>query len=248
MRRLVLLLLPLLVAGTACQARATVAVDVREDGSGTVAVTVRLDPEATSRLGDPATALATADLVDAGWKVPAPATRAGAVTLRAVRPFGSPDELAAVLDEVGGKDGVFRGTSLSVGESFASTTYDFRTTVRLTGSLEQLSDPELATVLGNLPLGRTAEELAAEGADVAGAARLTLEVTLPGADPATWTRSASSGAPSTVVATASSRVWTWWAVAVAGLGLVLVVSGVVVGLRSRRPAPAASPPRVGGSN
>jgi len=239
-RRLVLVLLPLLLAAAACQARATVAVDVQPDGSGTVAVTVRLDQEATTRLGDPAAALSTADLTDAGWKVAPPATRGGALTLRAVRPFGSPDELAAVLDEVGGTNGVFRDTSLSVGDSLASTTYDFRTTVRLTGSLDQLSDPELAKVLGDLPLGRTAEELAAEGADVKDAARLTLQVTLPGAGPTSWTRSASSGSPTSLAAEASSRVWTWWAVALAGLGLVLIVAGVVVGLRSRRPAPAAT--------
>ncbi|MFM7062870.1 MAG: hypothetical protein ACKO04_05170 [Actinomycetes bacterium] len=250
MRRLVLLLLPLLVVVTACQARATVGVDVRPDGSGTVTVTVQLDQEATTRLGDPAAALSATDLNDAGWTVSPPVTRRGAVTLRAVRPFGSPDELAAVLAEVGGRNGLFRSTSLSVGRSFASTTYDFRTTVRLAGSLDQLSDAELAAVLGNLPLGRTAEELAAEGATDKDAAQLSLVVELPGAEPTTWTRSASSGSPTTLVAAASSRVWTWWAVVVAGLGVVLMVAGLVVGLRSRRrPAspnsvPPASPSSV----
>lgn len=243
-RRLVLLLLlPVLGVLAACQAKATVAVDVQPDGAGTVTVTVALDKEATTRLGDPKAALATGDLSAAGWKVSDPVTTAGAATFKVVRPFGSPAELADVLDEVGGKGGVFRGTKLTVGNSFASTTYDFRTTVSLTGSLDQLSDPQVAAALGNLPLGRTAEELVAEGATTKGAATLTLAVELPGADPATWTRSASGGRPSTVTAQTSSRVWTWWPLVVAGLGLVLVVAGVVVGRRSRRsPASSSSPP------
>ena len=236
-RLLLLLLLPTLGVLAACQAKATVAVDVQPDGGGTVTVTVRLDKEATTRLGDPAAALSTADLAEAGWKVAAPVTKAGEVTFRVVRPFASPSELTQVLDEVGGKGGVFRGTRLTVGSSFASTTYDFRTTVHLTGSLDQLSDPGVAAALGNLPLGRTAEELVAEGATAKGAATLTLEVGLPGADAATWTRSASGGTPSTVVAETSSRVWTWWPLVLAGLGLVLVVAGVVVGVLNRRSGP-----------
>jgi len=238
-------LVPLLSVLAACQTTATVSVDVQADGAGTVTVTVRLDKEATSRLGDPKAALSTGDLADAGWKVSAPATKAGEVTFKVVRPYGSPSELATVLDEVGGKGGVFRGTKLTVGNSFASTTYDFRTTVHLTGSLDQLSDPEVAAALGNLPLGRTAEELVSEGATAKGAATLRLDVELPGAEPATWTRSASSGKPSTVVAETSSRVWTWWPLVVAALGLVLVVAGIVVALRARRRSaapPSAAPP------
>ena len=233
-RLFLLLLLPTLGLLAACQATATVAVDVQPGGAGTVTVTVRLDKEATTRLGDPKAALSTTDLTTAGWKVADPVTKAGQVTFKVVRPFGSPAELATVLDEVGGKGGVFRGTRLTVGNSFASTTYDFRTTVHLTGSLDQLSDPGVSAALGNLPLGRTAEELAAEGATAKGAATLTLDVDLPGAEAATWTRSASGGTPSTVVAQTSSRVWTWWPLVLAGTGLVLVVAGIVVAVRTRR--------------
>jgi len=240
-RLLLLLLVPALGVLAACQARATVAVDVQPDGAGTVTVTVALDKEATTRVGDPKAALSTADLAAAGWKVAPPVTRAGQVTFRVVRPYGSPAELATVLDEVGGKGGVFRNTQLRVGNSFASTTYDFRTTVRLTGSLDQLSDPQVAAALGNLPLGRTVEELVAEGATAKGAATLTLDVELPGADPVTWTRSASGGRPSTLVAQTSSRVWTWWPLVLAGAGLALVVAGIVVAVRARRAVP--SPPR-----
>jgi hypothetical protein len=92
----------------------------------------------------------------------------------------------------------------------------------------------VAAALGNLPLGRTPEELAAEGATKNGAVTLTLDVALPGADSAKWTRSATGGAPTNVVAQTSSRVWRWWPIAMAGVGLVLVIAGAVVGIRSRR--------------
>ena len=234
-RRAVLLPLALLAVLTSCRADARVAVRVRPDGAGTVTVSVALDTAAVRALGDPVTALRTKDLTDAGWTVPAPRRRGGGVQLRAVRPFRSPGELAAVLDEVGGRGGVFRGTALTVGDSVASTVYAFRTTVHLDGSLEQFSDATARKVLGGLPLGWTAEELEAAGATRPDAATLTLDVSLPGAErPAQWRRPATGGSPSTVEARTSSRVWRWWSVGLAAAGAVMVAAGLVVGLRARR--------------
>lgn len=234
-RRAVLLPVALLAVLTSCRADATVAVRVRPDGAGTVTVSVVLDAAAVRRLGDPAAALRTKDLTDAGWTVPAPVRRGGGLTLQAVRRFRSAAELTTVLDEVGGRGGVFRGTSLTVGDSVASTVYDFRTTVHLDGSLEQFSDSTARKVLGGLPLGWTAKELVAAGATRPDAATLALDVALPGAEqPARWRRPATGGAPVTFEARTASRVWRPWSLGLAGLGVVLLVAGVVLGVRSRR--------------
>jgi hypothetical protein len=186
-RRLLILFVALAaLLSTACQVRTEVAIDVEEDGSGTVTVTARLDAEAADRLGDPATALRTDDLQAAGWRVDDPASGDdGALTLRAVRDFGSPDQLATVLDEVGGADGVFGNTELSVEDGFASTGYDFTTSVELSGELEQFGDAFLTLSLGGLALARTPEELAAEGADDPATATLDVVVALPGVAPET---------------------------------------------------------------
>ncbi len=171
---------------SACRVRTEVAIAVEEDGSGTVTVTARLDEDAAGRLGDPATALRTDDLAAAGWQVEEPATGDdGSLTLRAVRPFGSPDQLATVLDEVGGVDGVFRDAELSIEDGFASTSYGFSSSVELAGDLAQFGDAFLTSSLGGLALARTPEELAAEGADDPATATLDVVVSMPGGAPET---------------------------------------------------------------
>lgn len=233
---------------SACQVRTEVAIDVEEDGSGTVAVTARLDPEAAGRLGDPATALRTDDLVAAGWQVDDPATADdGAVTLRAVRSFGSPDQLATVLEEVGGVDGVFRDTELSIDDGFAATSYDFSSSVELSGDLEQFGDAFLTSSLGGLALARTPEELAAEGADDPATATLGVVVSLPGGTPdtngevrdgaAAWEFPLSGGEATSATLTSSSTVDDSGArtTILVGVLLVLVAAALaVLGLVLRR--------------
>lgn len=171
---------------SACRVRTEVAIEVEQDGSGTVTVTARLDEDAAGRLGDPATALRTDDLVAAGWRVEDPAAGDdGSLTLRAVRTFGSPDQLSTVLDEVGGVDGVFRDAELSIDDGFASTSYAFSSSVELAGDLEQFGDAFLTSSLGGLALARTPEELAAEGADDPATATLDVVVSMPGGAPET---------------------------------------------------------------
>jgi hypothetical protein len=233
---------------SACQVRTEVAIDVEEDGSGTVTVTARLDEEAAGRLGDPATALRTDDLVAAGWRVEDPATGDdGALTLRAVRDFGSPDQLATVLDEVGGVDGVFRDAVLSIEDGFASTSYDFSSAVELSGDLEQFGDAFLTSSLGGLALARTPEELAAEGADDAASATLGVVVSLPGAAPETngevrgdaavWEFPLTGGEATSATLTSSSTVddsGTRTTILVGVLLVVVAAALAVLGLVLRR--------------
>lgn len=169
----------------ACEVRGEVRVDVDDDGSGTVVVTVRLDPEAAGRLGDPATALRTQDLVDAGWRVAAPRTQDDGLELRATRSFASPEDLPSVMAEVGGSKGLFSNVSLRLDDGFASTSYDFAAHVELSGDLEQFGDDDLTAVLDGLPLARTPEQLANEGAADPDSMSLDVLIDLPGGEPTT---------------------------------------------------------------
>ena len=177
-----LLLAVLVLVVTGCRTDVQVGVDVREDGSGTVTITVALDAAAAAQLGDPST-VALADLRTAGWRVDEPARVGGGLRFRASRSFSSPAQLSAVLDEVGGAGGVFRGVRLTVEGGFASTSYGFRSGLSLTGEPEQFGDADLTKLLGGLPLGRTPEELALGGATSAGAGTLVVSVHLPGDRP-----------------------------------------------------------------
>jgi hypothetical protein len=200
-----------------CQVDSQVAIRVNQGGSGTVTVTVRLDAEAAQRLGDPAKSVQLSDLVAAGWEVDDPKTEAagpsqGGVTLVVRRKFGSPDELAQVLGEIGGTPGetgsppVFSDVHLKLTDGFASTDYSFSSALSLTGSLEQFSDPELTAALGGLPLARTPEELEAEGLTGASAATLKVSVRLPGTLEQT-TGKISTGSPTTGSAQGESASW-----------------------------------------
>ena len=241
-----------------CQVDSQVAIRVNQGGSGTVTVTVRLDAEAAQRLGDPAKSVQLSDLVAAGWEVDDPKTEAagpsqGGVTLVVRRKFGSPDELAQVLGEIGGTPGetgsppVFSDVQLKLTDGFASTDYSFSSALSLTGSLEQFSDPELTAALGGLPLARTPEELEAEGLTGASAATLKVSVRLPGTleqttgsaqgESASWEFPLSGGTASSATMTAESSdtqaLPTRLLIAAAAL---LVLAGVflIVGFVRRR--------------
>lgn len=161
----------------ACRATADVAVDVGEDGSGTVAAAVHLDDEAAARVGDPAMAVAVEDLRAAGWTVAGPVRTKGSTTLRASKRFGSPAGLQQVMAELG--RGLFSDWRIRIDDGFGSTTTKVTGRVHLTGSLDQFGDDELTKALDGLPLGRSPEQLAAEGGGKAPTVPLTLTVRLP---------------------------------------------------------------------
>lgn len=209
---------------------------VRPDGSGTVTVTADLDAEAAAQLGDPAN-LALGDLTAAGWELDGPTGRRGGLRIVAVRRFASAEQLPAVLEEVGGPDGVFRDTSLVIEDGFAATTSTFRTKLHLSGDPAQLSDEQLTALLGGLPLGRTSEELAAIGADRADAATLTVRVSLPGgvddtdgalrAGTATWSAPITGGTATDEVLHAASTQRRTTTLVLVGAGVVLVLAALV---------------------
>jgi hypothetical protein len=175
----VLLLLVVALALTSCRAAVDVSIAVSENGSGAVAVTAHFDDEAKAKLGgDLAKALHTDDLRSSGWTVTTPAHQGGEWLVTATKPFGSPAGLQSVLDDVGGKRGVFRDWMLKVSAGFGSTSWTIDGRVVLTGSLDQFGDSQLTTSLGGLPLGRTPEQLQAElGAN--GSIPFTVRVSLP---------------------------------------------------------------------
>jgi hypothetical protein len=137
--------------------------------------------------------------------------------------------------------------SLTVDDGFGSADYEFATTVHLTGSPEQFSDGELSAALGGLPLARTPEELAADGADDPRTATLEVSVRLPGGTPrttgsvedgrATWTFPVTGGEDTTEqleVSSTTSSGRTGQLVILAAVTGALALVALVVGLLRRR--------------
>lgn len=221
-----------------CRVDAEVAITVEDDGGGEVAVTVELDADAAAQLGDAAVAPVDDDLRAAGWTIAEPETvDGGGVRFRAVRSFATPDQLPAVLDEVGGPDGVFRDVQLTIEDRFGETEYRFAAQVVLTGSPEQFSDAELAAQLDGLPLGRTPEELFLAGAMDPAAMALRVVVGLPGGLPdtggrfadgaASWEFPVTGGEATDTRITSTSTVESSLTVLVA-LGVLLLIAAAVV--------------------
>jgi hypothetical protein len=168
----------LLVLGlTGCRVDATTTVVVDEDGSGSVTVEVVLDEEAAARIPDLAEQLRVRDLERTGWTITGPDPgEGGGQVVTATKEFFEPDQLAAVLAEVGG----VVDPSLERTRSFALTAYDFSGTLDLSEGLATFSDPQLTDLLDGMPVGIDPQELADElGSPLRDLTSFALEVQLP---------------------------------------------------------------------
>jgi hypothetical protein len=245
--RLVFVLLCTL-ALAACRIDTEVAIDVREDGSGTVTMTVRFDGDAVARVPDLATdTLRTDDLVEAGWVVSRSDAGDAGVTYRATKAFAGPDQLPVVLAELTGPDGVLRDVELVRERSFAETTWRFTATADLSRGIEAFSDPELAALLAGAPFGRDPAALARElGGPPESFVDVRLLLALPhdlraGAgdterqDTALW-ELPLGGASRSLQAESHDVTWTarLWAIGAGASGFAFVVLMGVRGLRRRR--------------
>ena len=178
--RLVLLALFALFL-TACQVDAAVDVNVTEDGSGTVTVTLAFDDEVVEAAPELLDGLRTSDLASAGWTIDGPTeSESGqSVVVMASKDFASPDHLAGVLQEIAGDTGVFNDFTVTRERSFARTTYLLTGQIDASVSIERFSDEGITGLLGS-PIGRSVEELEAiAGRPLEQTVTLRFTVTLP---------------------------------------------------------------------
>ena len=244
-RRVLPVLVALLAwAASACQVTIAAGIDVARDGSGRVTAGLGLDAEAVQELGDLATALRVDDLRQAGWEVEGPRPEGDGLTwVRASKPFAEPEQAAAVVAELNGPDGPFRDFRVVRTSSLTRSKTVFTGTVDLARGLAGLSDPELATALGDVDLGLDTEGLRRRFGDgLAQAVRVQATAGLPGkvttnapardGDRALWAPELGQ----TIQLEASSSAFRVDPVIllVAGAALVLTTAVLLVALRRRR--------------
>jgi hypothetical protein len=246
----VALLLCVLLATGACQVRTEVALDVAEDGSGTVMVSVGLDPNAVTQAPDLDTELRLEDLRATGWDVTGPDIEADGFTwVRATKAFGTPAEAGAVLAEVAGDDGPFQDFEVTRERSFARTTYGFDGTVDFSRGLEGFGDEALADALDGEALGESVAAIEERiGSLVDEAFTFRVAVGLPGdvdsnaptdlSNGAVWEPRLSEGRAISLEASSElvrTRTLVLTGVAVlAGLAAVALAIGVPIVRRRRR--------------
>ena len=242
--RALLLAGALLVLG-GCQVHTIVAIDVREDGSGRVEVSVGLDEEAAGRVPQLDDQLEVDDLVASGWTVTGPSLEGdGRTWIRASKPFAAPEQAGAVLDEVTGTAGPFRDLEVRRRPTLVQDRWELAATVDLRDGLAGFSDDALRERLDGTNVGLSDEEVAAEaGRPLAEAVTFEVAVVLPGEVAGNGATAGSRmrwqpvlGERIDLVATGTelhATTLSWFSVAAAALG-VLVVLGLVRAARGRR--------------
>ncbi len=172
----------LVLLASACRIDATVDVQVADDGSGVVTLSVVVDAEAVDLIPDAPDALRLEDLGKAGWSVDGPdVDEAGSLVVTATKRFDSAESLPAVISEIAGAGLIFSDIGLTQGHVFdlfglapARTSYNLTGTVDPSPDLEAFGDDQLSAQLG-LPLGRAVSRISA---DVGGPLTDTLGLTV----------------------------------------------------------------------
>lgn len=244
---------------SACRIDAGVEVVVGADGAGEVRVHVGFDDEALARAG----ALRLDDVRAAGWTVTGPQKEpdrdtSGLQWVHATKPFTGSEQFTAIMSEINGPNGIFRGFRLVRSTGFAKVTYTVTGTIDPAQGLESFSDPEVSQLLGGNALGRPTAAVLEDAAN----ASLVFSIELPGdvkgaADRVDGSRAewdvALGDAPTPIevrsddVQGAARR----WAVIAGVLGIAAVGAAVLALVRRaprgpRRDAgPGVAPPLVG---
>lgn len=128
------------------------------DGTGVVALQVKLDKEAAAAVPDLAKDLRTGDLVTAGWKVDEPKVSNGITTFGVHRSFDGAAQANALIGELTGPTGAFRNFQISQSSHTASVDTSFSGSADLSKGIDSFGDPGLQQRVGHL-LGFDSKEL-----------------------------------------------------------------------------------------
>ena len=155
---LLLFIFTFLVA--ACKVESSVLVNVDDDGTGRVEVSVELDDAASRLIGNLEKQLRTEDLVSSGWKVSLLENlkEESKTVVSATKYFTSADSLVNVLEEIAGPS-VFSEVSLLSEKSFAKKKWTIEGKINLSEGLSLFSDSALDELLGDNLFGRSLEDL-----------------------------------------------------------------------------------------
>lgn len=145
----VFVVLVLLIA-SACQVTVQTEVDAKSDGTGFVRAAVGLDADAARGAPDLAKQLRVDDLRQSGWTVTGPDNEGDGLTwVRASKPFSTPAQANAVMNELGGTSGPFRNLVLRQDRTLLKSRTTFSGVVDLTDGMSAFVDPDLKTKLGD---------------------------------------------------------------------------------------------------
>ncbi len=161
-----------------CRVDVTIDVDMAENGSGELSVTVVADAAVVAAAPGLAEDLRTDDLMAAGWSTEgAQPTSGGGLALMIVHPFDTPEQATALLSTLNGPTGPLQSISIQRVATISEISYSITGTGRLDSGLEAFADPDLLATVGGTPY---AEQIAASGAAPIDTVGVVLRLRVPG--------------------------------------------------------------------
>ncbi len=146
---------------TACRVDVAIDVDMAENGSGELSVTVVADAAVVAAAPGLAEDVRTDDLAAAGWSTEGTKTTpGGGLSLTIVHLFDTPEQATALLSTLNGPSGPLQAISLQRVATISEITYSITGTGRVDGGLEAFADADLLSAVGGVPY---AEQIAASG-------------------------------------------------------------------------------------
>jgi hypothetical protein len=246
-KKLSVLVVALVALLAGCKVDTTVTVDVHDDGSGVVTVRATLDPEAVRAAetggGTLEERVRLSDLSAAGWTMsPWVRSDAGSAQIELTKPFSSPDQVTAIVNEVSGPNGPVRDVSVTRDRGPASTDYQVSGAIDLAAmGTGVAADQDLVNSLtsAQVDVGAIDQALLAE---LRNSVSVSVEVKLP--DGTTRTVAGQPGVR--VPVDVSASVLNTRRLGLLALAVVLVVLAVGVLMIGRRRRRARAPiPRFG---
>lgn len=149
------LLVPLVLALTACQLDVDIAVSMSANGSGSVSVRVVADEDVVEAAPSIASRVLVDDLLEAGWLADGPSPLDdGGVVMTLTHSFANADELADILNSIGSpiRDvSVQRNLTRDTADRVLAAENSISATLGLAGGFNDFSDTELNALLGGMP-------------------------------------------------------------------------------------------------
>lgn len=164
-------------------------VDIGLDGRGTITQGIGFDDAALKRVGDPAVALRSQDLVDAGWVVDPVVTEGDLTWVRVHQDFSTPEQANALMAQLSGPDGPFRDLEVIRTTGPLSDSVRFSGILDTTAGLAMFGDKALADAFGGDASGGLLARIEKEeGRSPAEMVAIDLRATVGGKS-RTWTSS-----------------------------------------------------------
>ena len=161
-----------------CHVSVDIDVQMTDDGSGTITITVVADKAVVDKAPGLVGDLRLDDVRAAGWAVEGPtATPDGGLQVVLSQPFSTPAQANAILANVNSPAGPLVGITFGRVRGDDATTFTINGTLQITGGLDAFTDADLLAVVGATPY---ANQLAAASIAPTDAATITFTAGLPG--------------------------------------------------------------------